>query len=198
MIGAAGMAMPLLLGTLSEFRKKYPDTDVEDLAGDILAGFLAAVNTVDVDRRGSLGRIEWAVYRAARKSAYVDVFAARSAKAAASAPPAPGFGHIDLVLARAVAEGIVDRDEADVICVTRLDGRGLAEVAEALGTTANALRMRRRKAEARLAAWLTDTPGMSRAAWRGSRTSEVPVPADRFDAEEWISGSEAAVRGLAA
>lgn len=196
-IGAAGVAMPALLGTLKQFRRDFPNTDTEDLAAEVLAGFLNTIMAVDIDRPGIMTRISWAVYRSARRCAYTEANSVRAVKAAASAPPRPDFGHVDLVVAKAVAEGVVSRFEADLIVTTRLDGRSLIEVGEALGTTANALRMRRRKAEARLAAWLTgddlrDEDGSQ--GWMG----EVGGVEDRFTAPARTSGFEAAVRGLAA
>lgn len=111
----------------------------------------------------------------------------RAAKAAASAPPKQDFGHVDLVVARAVAEGVISRFEADLIVTTRLDGRSLIDVGEALGMTANALRMRRRKAEARLAAWLTGADQGGADGGRG-QMGEVGENEDRFTAVARISG----------
>jgi hypothetical protein len=195
-IGAAGVAMPALLGTLKQFRRDFPNTDTEDLAAEVMAGFLSAVKTVNIDRPGIMTRICWAVYRSARRCAYMEANSVRAAKAAASAPPKPDFGHVDLVVARAVAEGVVSQFEADLIVTTRLDGRSLIDVGEALGTTANALRMRRRKAEARLAAWLTGAD-LDSEDCRG-QMGEFGGSGDRFTAPARISGPEAAVRGLAA
>lgn len=196
-IGAAGVAMPALLGTLKQFRRDFPNTDTEDLAAEVLTGFLNAIKSVDIDRPGIMTRISWAVYRSARRCAYTEANSVRAAKAAASAPPKPGFGHVDLVVAKAVAEDVVSRFEADLIVTTRLDGRSLIEVGKALGTTSNALRMRRRKAEARLAVWLTGADLGDEDGGQG-RMGEVGGSKDRFTAPTRISGLEAAVRGLAA
>jgi DNA-directed RNA polymerase specialized sigma24 family protein len=196
-IGSTGVAMPALLGTLKQFRRDFPNTDTEDLAAEVLAGFLGALKTVDIDRPGIMTRVGWAVYRSARRCAYTEANSVRAAKAAASAPPKPDFGHVDLVVAKAVAEGVVSQFEADLIVTTRLEGRSLVEVGEALGMTANALRMRRRKAEARLAAWLTGVFLGDEDGGQG-RMGEVGGPEDRFTARGRTSAVEAAVRGLAA
>ena len=68
---------------MNDFRKNYPDADIEDLAAELLTGFLAALKIVDVDAPGILRKVQFAVFRAARRSAYVEVFAARSTSAAA-------------------------------------------------------------------------------------------------------------------
>lgn len=90
-IGTAGVAMPALLGTLKQFRRDFPNTDTEDLAAEVLTGFLNALKTMDIDRPGIMTRIGWAVYRSARRCAYSEANSVRAAKAAASATPKPDF-----------------------------------------------------------------------------------------------------------
>jgi hypothetical protein len=64
-------------------------------------------------------------------------------------PPTPG-GHPDLVLAAAVQDGVLSRDEAALIGETRLEATTLAQAAARRGRTVAAVTMQRLRAEMRL------------------------------------------------
>ncbi|MGH8794773.1 MAG: hypothetical protein ACRDXX_19270 [Stackebrandtia sp.] len=70
-----------------------------------------------------------------------------------SRTPPPPYGHVDLVLAQAVACNVITRDDAALITDTRLDGRTLAHAADTLGIPAAEARIARKTAES---AALTD------------------------------------------
>src|SRR6266496_4108843 len=73
---------------------------------------------------------------------------------AASDAEADGSADVEGVLRRAVAAGRVSAEEAEVILATEVDGVPLAEVAERLGVSYNAVKIRRQRAEQRLLEFL--------------------------------------------
>ncbi|MGC1210137.1 MAG: hypothetical protein WA890_02565, partial [Micromonospora sp.] len=60
------------------------------------------------------------------------------------------WDHPDLVLARAVAAGVIDADEANLIAATRLEHATLAQAAARIGITSSLASSWRLKAERRL------------------------------------------------
>ena len=67
-------------------------------------------------------------------------------------------GHPDLVLARAVADGILSVAEAALIGSTRLEALTIADAARARGQSVGAVTVARHRAEHRLRRYLTTTP----------------------------------------
>jgi hypothetical protein len=152
MIATVGMAMPALVrfaGTLS--RGYRGDTD--DLDAEILTGFLTAIRTIDVGRDRLYARLCWAGFRAgiaARNADNLYLLVGDVEQLSGAAPHLP-YGHPDLIVARAVSTGVIDRDEADLILATRLDGVPIEQLAAAAGLSAAVVRMRRLRAERALA-----------------------------------------------
>lgn len=153
-LACAGMALPALAGVARQLSEGFPG-DPFDVHAEVLSGFLGALATTDVGRPRVLARLKWAAYRQG--------FAARKEALNAPTPVAPGFrsavprppwGHPDLVLARAVRESVLTRTEADLIGTTRLEELTLEDWAARHGTTPNAAYKVRRRAEARLIAFL--------------------------------------------
>jgi len=75
-----------------------------------------------------------------------------------SGPPPAVAGHPDLVLARAVADGILSVAEAALIGSTRLEALTIADAAWARGQSIGAVTVARHRAEHRLRRYLTTTP----------------------------------------
>lgn len=90
----------------------------------------------------------WSRAKRARRAAEADF--GRHVGLPDSLPPLHPFGHPELVLAKAVALGVVSGEEAELIAATRLGGRSLHQVADEAGETYGAVRRRRWKAERRL------------------------------------------------
>ncbi|MFF4503000.1 hypothetical protein [Streptomyces sp. NPDC001401] len=153
-LACAGMALPALAGVARRLAEGFPG-DPFDVHAEVLSGFLDSLATIDVDRPRVLPRLRWAAYRQG--------FAALMEALDAPTPVAPGFrsaaprppwGHPDLVLARAVRESVLTRTEADLIGTTRLDESSVDGWAAQHQTTPNAAYKLRRRAEARLIAFL--------------------------------------------
>lgn len=185
---ALGMAMPGLANLAKQFARDYDDTSYEDMCAEIVTAFLEALRTVDVGRSAILTRVYWATYRAVRRSAYTEVLAARAVAAAtAEAQVVAEAGHPDLVLVRLVAEHVITDAEAGLISAVRLDRRSLGDVAELLGISTNAVLLRLRKAEMRVAAHLTGISACSRKEFKRGRKGEVGVGEDSFGASDRTS-----------
>ena len=171
---ALGMAAPGLVNLAKQFARDYADTSYEDLCAEVVAAFLEALRTVDDARPAILTRVYWSTYRAVRRSAYAEVLAVKAVAAATTNVRAESeAGHPDLVLARLVSERVITAADADLISAVRLDRRPLGDVAELLGISPNAVLLRLRKAEMRVAAHLTGTTTGSRRAFKQGRKSEV-------------------------
>lgn len=65
-----------------------------------------------------------------------------------------GHGNPEALLGRAIAAGAVTGDEAELILATEIDGVPMATVAERLGVSYNAVKIRRQRAEQRLLEFL--------------------------------------------
>jgi hypothetical protein len=141
----------------------------DDLAAEVVAAFLTHLAVIDLERTGIMVRMRWAVWRATVKAAMAGAEAPVPNAMVGSMPPAVPCAHPDVALARAERAGVITSAEADLIGMTRLDEVALVEAAECLGITANAAKIRRQKAEARLVAFLTGQPIPARKALKHTR-----------------------------
>lgn len=149
-VAAVGMAMPGLRRQAGLLAAGWRG-DTHDLDSELVVGFMERLATVDLDEPRICGRLVEAGVRAARKirEAESDTTLIRSGEAGAVLPIRP-WDHPDLVLARAVAVAVLDRDEATLIAATRLDNQTLARVAAQIGISAQLASAWRARAEKRL------------------------------------------------
>lgn len=152
-IAAVGMALPRLVRLATELTDPGGHTRHE-LDAEILTGFLTALTGTDPGTPLIFLRL----LRAAQRSAAAWLRHQRGHQPGDSQPgslppPAP-HSHTDLVLARLARTGVISQWEADLICLTRLDRVPTTALAPDLGLTPAVLRMRRRRAERRIAAAL--------------------------------------------
>ena len=166
---AVAMAMPELKKLASTYGRGF-DGAAEDLQAEILAAFLEHLKVVDTAAGGIWPKLAWAARRAAIRAVETEIDYTRRSEGFCSAPPRMPFGHEDLVLARAEREGVISAADADLIGMTRLEGLQLAEAAEMLGATKNAVKIRRQRAEARLVAWIAGRRVPSTTALAACRT----------------------------
>ncbi|MEU1811076.1 hypothetical protein [Micromonospora aurantiaca (nom. illeg.)] len=150
-VAAVGMAMPRLRRVAGMLTAGWRG-DTDDLDSELLVGFVARLKTIDLDVPRVCGRLVDAGLRAARKARDADADA-QLIHIDATGPIAPvqPWDHPDLVLARAVAAGVVDADEANLIAATRLDTATVAQAAKRLGVAPSTASAWRAKAERRLA-----------------------------------------------
>jgi len=156
-VGAVGVALPALTSVAARLTGRFAG-DPADIHAEVLTGFLAALAEVDVERPRIMLRLRWAAYRAGH-AALTEALDGPppAAPAFGSLPPVPPWGHPDLVLARAVADGAISRLEADVIGSTRLEDVAVADWATAHGSSTWAVYKLRKRAEQHLVTYLLDT-----------------------------------------
>jgi DNA-directed RNA polymerase specialized sigma24 family protein len=73
-------------------------------------------------------------------------------------PPAPVDGDVDGLLDLAVEAGALNRDDAELILLTRIDGFRLVDLADERSVAYNTLKVRRQRAERRLLVFLGHRP----------------------------------------
>ncbi len=154
-IAALGMALPRLVRQAGALARDYAG-DPLDIDAAMVEGFLHALTRqVPACGRGLHAKLCWAGYRAGHDMRYADTDVAyRDDLDTESAAPHRGYGHVDLLLARAVALQLVDQDEADLIADTGLEYYPIEDLAEQTGQPLDRLRRRRERAGLRLAGGL--------------------------------------------
>lgn len=150
-IGTVGVAMPGLRRAAGRVSRGYRG-DTADLDAEVLTGFLTALRTIDVTRPKIVLRLCLAGYRAGSKLRYAEAaFTSRRADADTSVPPPRPWGHPDFVLADAVAKNVITAGQAELIARTRLEDLELEDAARDLGISYPAAKMRRLRAEWKVA-----------------------------------------------
>lgn len=156
MVGLVGMLLPGLRAAAGPLVRACPGK-ADDIEAEMLAGLILAVRRLDAARPRPAASLIWRARHAAERLVRAELAErGRASHQAVSAEPPRPFGHPDLVLARAVANGVISSDDAELIGATRLGEMSLSEAAEACGCSYTAARLRRRRAEAALVGWLSD------------------------------------------
>ncbi|MDX8143312.1 hypothetical protein SK854_14380 [Lentzea sp. BCCO 10_0061] len=155
-VAAVGVALPALTSVAARLSDRFAG-DPADVHAEVLRGFLTALSTIDLRPPRIMLRLRWAAYR----SGYHALTEALSgptpvAPGFRSTPPRAPWGHPDLVLARAVADGVLSQTEAALIGATRLDEVPIADWAAQHELGEWAVYKTRKRAELRLAAYLRD------------------------------------------
>ncbi|MDG4834144.1 hypothetical protein O7627_33305 [Solwaraspora sp. WMMD1047] len=159
-IAAVGMAMPALVAMAGALAAGY-DGDPADIDAEILTGFLEGLRGgVDPIRDAPHASLCFAAWRAGRdlrlaQQEYLLVDDIEQAAAASRLPRHP-YGHVDLLVYRAQALGLIDAEDVEPYIAIRLGRRTPELVAEAQGIDLDVLRMRLNRADTRLA-WALDT-----------------------------------------
>jgi hypothetical protein len=155
-IGAVGVAMPGLRRAAGRLTCGYRG-DPADIDAEVLTGFLTALRSIDVSRPTIAGRLRWSAYRAGAAFRQADNAQSGSNELPLwETGPQQPWNHPDFVLADAVARDVVTVAEAELIGTTRLDCVPLTTAALDLNVPYDAARMRRSRAEARVAQAIRD------------------------------------------
>ncbi|PKV82561.1 hypothetical protein [Nocardia fluminea] len=184
----ACLAEPILAKTATRFATSS-HAERDDIESEILAGFFAHLTRVDLDRPWVLFRLRWAVYRAAATVHRQESGVISVADIAADLGPIGDYarlmvsqpGHPEIVLAHAITAGVITEKAAELIAVSRWERRSLTSLADEREESVWALRKRRRRAERRLLAWMTeraqDAPGTT-----STVEAHAQIALDRTDA----------------
>jgi hypothetical protein len=156
MIAAVGVALPALTSVAAMLSDRFAG-DPADIHAEVVRGFLDALSSVDLRLPRIMLRLRWAAYRSGYK-ALTEALSGPTPVAPGfrSTPPHAPWGHPDLVLARAVADGVLTATEADLIGATRLEEVPVADWATQHQAGEWAVYKARKRAEFRLAAYLRD------------------------------------------
>lgn len=141
-VGAVGVALPGLRQAAYRLRGFTGDVQAE-----LLTAFVAALPGVKPGGARVVQRLLSATFTAAR--AALRATEPIRTNAPVELPVAAG-GHPDVVLARAVAAGIITPGEAELIGATRLEGVSVADYAQRAGRGYWAVAKERSRAEERL------------------------------------------------
>jgi hypothetical protein len=149
-VAATGMVLPGLRARTSALAAACRSRQAE-FQTEVVGAVVEAVLRVRPTAERIASKLLWAGFRGGHR-----FMAGCRLEAAECAVPAACDGHPDLVLDRAVCEGVIGGRDAAVIGETRLGGARLADVAAAGGLGYGCAFKRRHRAELRLAAWLHD------------------------------------------
>jgi hypothetical protein len=158
----AALALRGLRNAVRRAAKFAPDsTDRADIEAAAVEGFTAAIGTEDLTSPRIVARLCNAAHTEARRyTKEVYRYQERlSSDVYESDAPREQVGHVDLVLARAVADGAITTEESTMIQDTYLEGQLACDWAEAHGLSPDALDRWRTDIRARLAAWLSTELG---------------------------------------
>jgi hypothetical protein len=172
-VACVGVALPALFAIAAELSAPYAD-DHRDIHGAILTGFLAELASINLARPWVMWRLRCAALRAGHL--FIREALDRpmpTGEDFRSSEPTPPWGHPDFVLARAVSDGAITGDEAELIGSTRLEDYTLTAAAADRGVKVTALHWTRSHAEARLLAWLTEQAPQDDPADRRERDVEI-------------------------
>jgi hypothetical protein len=158
LVGLVGVLLPGIGRRVYPLCRAFPRL-AHDLEAEALAGLLQAVRGWRLGEDRVATRLVWAAARAAHRLL-------RRALAVAEweacvglevEPPARPAVHGELRLHQAVAAGVVvSQLDAELVAATRIEEIPLRALAGRWGVGYEALRKRRQRAEAALAAWLAD------------------------------------------
>jgi hypothetical protein len=169
-----GVALPALFAIAADLCAPFTD-DHHDIHAAILTGFLSELASIDLARPWVMWRLRCAALRAGHL--FIRDALERPMPCDEdfhSSEPNPPWGHEDFVLARAVAEGAITGEQAELIGATRLEPEyTLTQAAADWGVSYKAIEQVRRRAELRLAAWLTEQAPLDDPSDRRDRDVEI-------------------------
>lgn len=160
-VTATALALPALVRHAAVLVAGGWHGDPDDVDAEVLTGFLSALRDhVDVTRPAPYAGLCRAAHRAglalvAQQRGVLFVEDLDAFEAGPRSPQRP-WGHPDLLVRRAVELGLLDDVDEQPYIDTRLDRRAIEPIAVRLGVTADSLRMRLRRIDARLARALAD------------------------------------------
>lgn len=176
---ACGIAAPGLTRMAAKLTRGRRDQSSDDVAAELVTGFLHAVHTIELEPPRVWLRLCWAAWRAGLTALHRDhADELPPDLPTGSRTPSLPYGHPDVLLARAAAAGLITVEQAELIGATRLGGTLIDVLAAQAGVSGPVMRMRRRRAELILARAISRGDLADIAARRPQPTRE-PAPASR-------------------
>ncbi|UWZ50178.1 hypothetical protein Dmats_46265 [Dactylosporangium matsuzakiense] len=160
-VAATALALPALVRCAADLVVGGWHGDPHDVDAEVLTGFLTALRDhVDTAKPAPYAGLRRAAQRAghalvAQQRGVVLVDDIDAVPAGPRTPHRP-WGHPDLLVRRAVELGLLDACDEQAYIDTRLGRRAIEPIATRLGVTVDALRMRLRRVDERLARALAD------------------------------------------
>jgi hypothetical protein len=151
-VGFAGMMMPGLKRVARRL-ERAPGVERDEVGPEVVAAVIESIAHLDTSRERIAARVCWEVYRRARCALDIGRPRCRYLAELTVLPPAsavPGTNPEE-VLTRAVRAGVVTPADAELVALTRIEGRRLTDVAERIDLPFDRLQKRRIRAEARVA-----------------------------------------------
>jgi DNA-directed RNA polymerase specialized sigma24 family protein len=154
----AGLALPGLRNAYRKARWSAPEfIDRADLASAAIEAFIAALADIDLRYPRIASRLCNRAYSGARAyarelTAYQEAMVSNEYE---SHPPKPQYGHIDLVLDKAVADGAITEAQVELIWATFIDGQEVKDYAAELDLSPGTITRRRREAKEAIAEWFS-------------------------------------------
>jgi hypothetical protein len=156
-VGCIGVALPGLKNIAGRLARGPWISEVDDIASEIVFGFVKALSTIDLDRRRIAQRLCWQARQHATRARYRQSGPLPVPPETIGAPFAgTAQGGPDLILLAAVRQSVISAADAELIGATRLEGIELKQYAEDLGQPHWRLYKRRERAEACLARAIRD------------------------------------------
>ncbi|MCW3818611.1 hypothetical protein ONA91_29650 [Micromonospora sp. DR5-3] len=153
-VAAAGMAMPALRRCAGQLRVGWSG-EAHDIDAEILTGFLAALrDRTDLSKPAPYASLCMAAWRAGyelRQRLGEAVPVDDVERIVGPRTPTVPYGHPDLLVQRAVGLGLLDACDEQPYIDLRLGRRAIEPIAAAMGITVDALRMRARRIDQRIA-----------------------------------------------
>jgi hypothetical protein len=155
LVGLAGVLLPGIGRRIYPLCRAFPHL-AHDLEAEALTGLVQAVRGWRLGEDRVASRLVWAAARSAHRLLRRETAlqARETTVGLRLEPPARPPAHGDLLLAQAVAAGVLSRVDAELIAATRAEEIPLRDLAGHWGVGYEALRKRRQRAEATLARWL--------------------------------------------
>ncbi|MEV4412971.1 hypothetical protein [Catellatospora sp. NPDC049609] len=183
---ALGLALPGLMGWRAKVRP-YDPVQRADLDADLAHGFLRRLAVIDPTATNLPGRLLDTATAAAGRRLTVHLTRPTPTESVQLSAPLPDQSDAPRQALYEAAEQMrasgnrLAATDVELIAATRLDGHRLADAARALGIAVPAAYKRRQRAEARLAAHLTDVNATARPEAAAATATRPPaaIPAQR-------------------
>jgi hypothetical protein len=154
---AIGLALPGLRNAVKHATVYAPHFhDRPEIESAAVAGFISAITDINTARSKICARLCNRAYVAARRCAIEITRYQRQLQSPVyeSHPPRHQFGHIDLVLDKAVHEGVISQVQSTLIIDCCVEKQSVTAIAEANGLDREEARVELKEAKSRLANWL--------------------------------------------